>query len=294
MNITGGEEVEIRISIIGGDKREKVVINELAARGYHLRVLSDTDLDIDNVYCNHELKKIVKKTDIVIAPMSGTDENGNLKSKFIEKNIKLNEYFFNLLEKDTLFLIGIARPKIKKILVDKNIDFVEMAYKDELAILNAIPTAEGAIKIAIEETEFTIYNSKVITFGLGRVGLTLAWRLNLLGAESYAVTRNKAAIARGKDLGLKMISYQQLPEYIAQMDIIFNTVPSLIIHENLIYQMKNNCVIIDLASAPGGTDFKAAAANDIKAILASGLPGKVAPLTAGKMLNDVILDLINK
>jgi dipicolinate synthase subunit A len=51
-------------------------------------------------------------------------------------------------------------------------------------------------------------------------------------------------------------------------------------------------LIIDLATQPGGTDFEAANALGIKAILAPGLPGKVAPLFAGRILADVIPRLI--
>lgn len=285
---------KIKIGIIGGDKREEVLIDELAAQGYNLRVLSDKKINKPNVKCFSRLKEVVIDTEIVIAPMSSTDKDNYLKSTFIKNKVKLDEAFFNQLKKDVTFLIGIARPEIKEILLKKDIKFIEMAHLDELAILNAIPTAEGAIKIAIEETDFTIHGSKVITFGLGKVGLTLAWRLNLLGAESYAVTRDRSAIARGKDLGLKMISYSQLPEYIKEMDIVFNTVPAKVIKENIISRMKKNSLIIDLASAPGGTDFQAAETYNIKALLALGLPGKVAPVSAGKILANIIPDLIDR
>lgn len=159
-------------------------------------------------------------------------------------------------------MIGFANPKLKRLMEEKGMNYLELARLDELAILNAIPTAEGAIKIAIEETDITLYASKILVYGLGKVGLTLAWRLKALGADTYGVTRNRAAIARGKDLGIKMLNYASLNKYLPDMDILFNTAPALLIDKEAIALLKEEAVIIDLASAPGGTDFSAARKGD--------------------------------
>jgi dipicolinate synthase subunit A len=53
-------------------------------------------------------------------------------------------------------------------------------------------------------------------------------------------------------------------------------------------------LIVDLATQPGGTDFEAANTYGLKAILAPGLPGKVAPTFAGKILADVVPKLLIK
>lgn len=254
---------------------------------------SQKSSDFDIKYYS-SMERVIKDAEVVIAPMSSTDEEGFLKATFGDRRVKLDENFFDLMETDSLFLIGIARPAIKELIIERGIKCVELARLDEVAILNAIPTAEGVLKIAIEETDYTIYGSKTLVFGLGKVGLTLAWRLKALGAESYAVTRDRAAQARGKDLGIKMLSYDTINDYLKDMDIIFNTVPTRIITEKEIACLKNDTLIIDLASSPGGTDFEAARRRGIKALLALGLPGKVAPLTAGKILAEVIPDVIKE
>src|SRR5690554_1070410 len=211
---------------------------------------------------------LVKGADLIIAPMSGTDDKGFMNSAFITHPPKLDKNFFKLLRDNSLFLIGTARPAIKSLLEKMKIKYIEMTKLDELAILNAIPTAEGALQIAIEETDFTIFESRVLIYGLGRVGLTLAWRLKALGAETYVVTRNSSACARGKDLGIKLLSYSKLDEYLNKINIIFNTVPAPVIKQRDIKLMQEDVLIIDLASYPGGVDFKAAREKGIKAILA--------------------------
>lgn len=284
---------KIKIAVIGGDRREEVLVENLAEKGYKLSVLSDRPLKGPGLFISSDIEKVIKDADIVIAPMTSTDEEGFLKNTFVEERIQLNSEFFNLMKKEALFLIGFVLPDLKKLLEDKGINYIELSRLDELAILNAVPTAEAAIKIAIEETDITIADSNVLVYGLGKTGLSLAWRLKLLGANTYGVTRNKAAIARGKDLGIKMLTYDTLAEHLPEIDILFNTVPALIIDRESIALLKEDALIIDLASAPGGTDFTAAREKGIKAILAPGLPGKTAPVTAGKILAELIPDIIN-
>ena len=265
----------------------------LAERGFKLSVLSDRPLKGPGLFISSNIEQVVRNADVVIAPTSSTDEEGYLKNTFVEERIQLNSGFFNLLNKNVLFLIGFANPLLKKILEDNGINYIELSRLDDLAILNAIPTAEAAIKIAIEETDITLASSNILVYGLGKVGLSLAWRLKALGANTFAVTRDGAAIARGKDLGIEMLTYDSVKTYLPDMDIIFNTVPALVIDKESIALLKEAALIIDLASSPGGTDFSAARERGIKAILAPGLPGKTAPVTAGKILADLIPDLIN-
>ncbi|MFP4016234.1 MAG: dipicolinate synthase subunit DpsA [Halanaerobiales bacterium] len=290
---SGKGEKKIRIGIIGGDKREEVMINYLAEAGYNICVLAEDKEFHPAVNCSGDINEVISNKDVVIAPMSNTDQDGFIKSTFVSFPVRLTGDFFRFMNKDTLFLIGIAKPVVKDNLEAEDIRYIELAKLDNLAIMNAIPTAEGAIQIAIEESEKTLYGSDIMTYGLGKVGLSLAWRLKALGAQSYAVTRDKGAIARGKDLGINMLTYDKLNEYLPMMDIVFNTVPSLIIRNDSISLMKKTAIIIDLASAPGGIDFISAEKNGIKAIQALGLPGKVAPVSAGKILAEIIPDLIN-
>lgn len=50
-------------------------------------------------------------------------------------------------------------------------------------IMNAVPTAEGAIQIAMEQTDVTLHGLPVLVIGHGRIGSLLARRLAALGAK---------------------------------------------------------------------------------------------------------------
>ena len=83
-----------------------------------------------------------------------------------------------------------------------------------------------------------------------------------------------------------------MSHYLGEADVIFNTIPVPVLTGAVLDKVPPGALIIDLASAPGGVDFQRAANIGVKAILAPGLPGKVAPKTAGRILAKVITGLL--
>ena len=53
--------------------------------------------------------------------------------------------------------------------------------REELCLANAVPSAEGAIQIAMEETARTLHGTAALVIGYGRIGMALAPRLRGLG-----------------------------------------------------------------------------------------------------------------
>ena len=114
----------------------------------------------------------------------------------------------------------------------------------------------------------------------------------LLYANNTIAVRSDNALEQIKNDSLKGIKLDKISEIIGDMDIIFNTIPSLILDEKLLKKVNSKTLIIDLASKPGGVDFQLAKEHSIKTIWALSLPGKVAPYTAGKIIKDTILNYI--
>ena len=75
---------------------------------------------------------------------------------------------------------------------------------------------------------------------------------------------------------------------------MFNTIPAPVLTRPLLEQLQPECLIIDLASRPGGVDFEAAGELGLKTIWALSLPGKVAPITAGGIIRDTVLNMISE
>ena len=116
--------------------------------------------------------------------------------------------------------------------------------------------------------------------------------MKALGAYTTVCARKKSDLARIWEMGYQAVSFDELEDQVSQAEILFNTVPTLVINQNVLLRCSKEVLIIDLASQPGGTDFQAAERLGIKAILAPGLPGKVAPKTAGRILAQLLPGLI--
>jgi dipicolinate synthase subunit A len=79
---------------------------------------------------------------------------------------------------------------------------------------------------------------------------------------------------------------------VENFDIIINTIPAKVIDSSILKRIRNESLIIDLASKPGGVDFKEAETLGKKVIWALGLPGKVAPKTAAEYIFKYIIETI--
>jgi dipicolinate synthase subunit A len=166
--------------------------------------------------------------------------------------------------------------------------------RDDIAIYNSIPTAEGTVMMAIQHTDITIHNANVAVLGLGRVGMTVARTFAALGANVKVGARESQHLARITEMSMKPFHTSNMIEELRDVDVCVNTIPDLVVTANVLTEMPMNTLIIDLASKPGGTDFRYAEKRGMKALLAPGLPGIVAPKTAGQILANVLAKLLQE
>ncbi|GAA0448792.1 dipicolinic acid synthetase subunit A [Virgibacillus sp. AGTR] len=285
------------IAVIGGDARYLELIRQLQSLTDTTIVLVGFDkleqgftglkqLDV------HEL--IPGQLDAVILPITGIDNEGRVEAVFSEKPIYLTAEWFKELPSSSIVFTGITNDYLRDVIKQANIKLVPLLDRDDVAIYNSIPTAEGTIMMAIEHTDFTIHSSRVMVVGFGRVGNTVANKFSSLGAKvSVSATRIKD-LARITEMGLSAVPLEELSTKMHNCDLLINTIPAPVIEKEAIKHLPSHAVIIDLASKPGGTDFKYAEQRGIKAILARSLPGIVAPKTAGKILADVVKQFVQK
>jgi dipicolinate synthase subunit A len=146
--------------------------------------------------------------------------------------------------------------------------------------------------MAIQNTDITIHGSQCMVLGLGRTGLTMARTLQGLGAKVKVGVRRDEHYARALEMGFEPFYMKDLLNQVSNVDLLFNTIPTMIVTAQIIANIPHRAVIIDLASAPGGTDFRYAEKRGVKALLAPGLPGIVAPKTAGRILAKCLSQLI--
>lgn len=275
------------LAVIGGDNREIVLIKSLAEIGYSIKVFGlPVSLMPQGIKTCTSFHAAVEDIDAVILPMPGINEKGILHAKLWDADILLTAEDFASIPQKVPVFVGAASRFLKNIALAKGISLIEVAEMDEIAIPNSIPTAEGAIQLAMEKLPITLHHAQSFVIGYGRVAETLCIMLKGIGANVTVFARNNSQRAKCQVLGYQAKPIKDLPLCVKEADLIFNSVPALIIDEKVLCQAKKDTLIIDLASSPGGTDFETAKRLGIPALLASGLPGKVAPLTAGRILAD--------
>ncbi|SMB95625.1 dipicolinate synthase subunit A [Thermanaeromonas toyohensis ToBE] len=275
----------VRVGLIGGDARELVLIRELVRLGAEVKVAGfPPSPETHGCILTKDPAEVVRGTHVLILPVPGADTQGNIHAVLTGQTFHLEEKWVKEVAAGTPVLVGVARPILKQVATRYGWRLIETAEMDEMAILNSVPTAEGAIMLAMQEMPITLHGSQAFVLGLGRTGLTLAYMLAGIGARVTVVDRGAADRARAMALGWRAISFEELAHYISQAQVIFNTVPALVLTATVLSHTSPECLIIDLAAAPGGTDFVAAQKLGRKAMLAPGLPGKVAPRTAGEIL----------
>lgn len=283
------------ITILGGDHRQVMVAESMIDHVAWVKTYGLLGVpNLPHLFPAANLEEAIAGSRVIILPISGVDSKGLVRVSDPAVTIKINQDFWQQVTAGTLIVTGSFPLQFKTEVVQKGVKIFEYAEINEIAIPNAIPTAEGAIQLAMEKTSFTIDGSCCLVLGFGRVAQALAKRLSALKATIIIAARSNEQLRRAAGLGYTPLHLSSLAEEINKTDLIFNTIPALIVTEEIVEKIKPETVIIDLASAPGGVDFQAAGKYGLTAILALGLPGKVAPLTAGKILATQLPGLIKQ
>ena len=156
-------------------------------------------------------------------------------------------------------------------------------------VVNAIPTAEGAIQYAMQNSEITLHNSRCLVLGFGRCGKILAHKLQALGAAVSVEARSTKDLAYISTYGYRPVPLEDLASYLNEFDFIFNTIPVRLLTSSFIDLFALGAVYIELASTPGGIDVDYALQKEICYVPAPSLPGIVAPKTAADILYQCLL-----
>lgn len=286
----------LQIAVIGGDARQLEVIRKLTELDAKVTLIGFEQLDSGFTSASKELitDANFNEIDAILLPVPGTNNEGVVDTIFSNEKVILTKEILDSTPAHCTVYSGISNQYLNGIIKESNRKLVKLFERDDVAIYNSIPTVEGTIMMVIQHTEYTIHNSKVAVLGLGRTGMSVARTFHSLGAKVKVGARKSEHIARIVEMGLEPFEFKNIEEAVKDIDVCINTVPSLIVTASVISKMQPHSLIIDLASKPGGTDFRYAEKRGIKALLAPGLPGIVAPKTAGQIIANVLTQLLKE
>lgn len=278
--------------IIGGDKRQLYLAQSLINDGLGVILAGFGKLRDRGFSSLSGAEAAVLYSDAVILPLPSVRADRSINAPFSEKSIFLSDGQQELLCKKPVFAAMRGRlirayPKLE------NAHVYDYAARDDFAVLNAVPTAEGALEAAMREYDGTVAGSRSLVTGFGRIGKALSARLRSLGSCVTVCARKPADLAYIETLGYRAEDITAL--YDARgYDLIFNTVPAVIFGEAMLRNTDKNALLFDLASLPGGVDFECAADLGINAVRALSLPGKCSPKTAGEIIKKTVYSIIKE
>ncbi|MGN1400395.1 MAG: dipicolinic acid synthetase subunit A [Bacillus sp. (in: firmicutes)] len=286
----------MQIAVLGGDARQLEVIRKLTELDAKISLVGFEQLD--QAFSGAAKEKMTEinfsEMDNIILPVSGTNSEGKIETIFSGETVHLTQEILGETPPHCTIYSGISNQYLDGLTKKTNRKLVKLFERDDVAIYNSIPTVEGTIMMVIQHTDFTIHGSNVVVLGLGRVGMSVARTFKALGANVQVGARKSEHLARITEMSMEPFHLDQLTEVVRKVDICINTIPAEVVTAKVIAGMPPHALIIDLASKPGGTDFRYAEKRGVKAILALGLPGIVAPRSAGKIMANVLSQLLQE
>jgi len=289
-----------KLALLGGDARSVFMARELSACGYTVFLwgLGSCCDSVGSARVFKAWEDALEQADAVILPLPATTDEVNVSCPLEHEGMPLRlSVLFDAMQGKRLYG-GRLSDRVVRIARKKGIDTVDYFQSEALQIRNAVPTAEGAISIAMQELPVTVEGLSCAVIGYGRIGKVLAHKLKALGAFVTVYARRSEARAEAEINGH---STQPLNEKTGLEDhcalpencrAIFNTVPQRIITRQALERVPKNCVLIDLASAPGGFDFSVAHELGLRTVWGTALPGKCTPESAGVILARTIHELL--
>ncbi len=281
--------------VVGGDLRFIKLSEFLSESGFDVYILGfDRNAILSkDIHIINNVMEIKSEMDFIILPLPVSLDEVSVNMPFSSKVVPI-EMLCSVLKKGGTVFGGRISPNVKDLFDEHKISVIDYSVREEFCVLNAISTAEGAIQVAMEETARTISGEKILILGMGRISKVLIKQLSGFNAKITVAARKFSDIAWAETYGCEGIHISSLAEKIGEFNIIFGTVPSVILTEEILAKTDKNTLIIDLASKPGGVDFDAATSLGVKVIWLLSLPGKVAPLTAGETIGKTILNIISE
>ncbi len=257
----------MKIAIFGNSKRMEVLANRFLEDGSEVSVFKSASTLPDYI-----------DSDLCVLPIPTLNKDGFI--NFKDGSEVTYRELLNIIDK---------RCKIVSCnFYCDEYNIVDINKREDFAYLNAIPTAEAAIVLSIQNKGTTIYNSKCLICGFGRIGKILASKLKSLNAFVTVSARNEKDIAYINALGLNSIKSSEIIDNLSDFDMVFQTVPNRILTEEILTKQAKRPLIVELSSACNGTDMLAAERLGYKAVDGTNLPEKFMPYTAGEILYEII------
>ena len=195
---------------VGGDARQTYTAQTLTKIG-RVYTYGMDDKGEDTIPLAH-LDQLTEKADVFVLPLMKADGLDISSSR----NVKVScSDVSTHLKKNALVAGGLLRRDQIEYFSSLGFDVKDYYKREELVIRNCIPTAEGALQIAMQELAVTVNGSTVLVIGYGRVAKACAKLFRAVGADVTISARKLSALAEAEGAGYKAELITALAENIS-------------------------------------------------------------------------------
>ncbi len=253
------EEKRGKCAVVGGDIRQARLCRLLAEQGWQIAAfgLGTEELGPGALRCA-SLEQALQGAGWAVLPMPA-QKGAALNAPLAGEQISLESLMGQIgrTAPGCLLLAGLPSPDLCRMAADWGLKLRDYGADEALTRRNAAITAEAALGLLLEKREQTILGSRCLVIGYGRIGQALAWRLRALGAEVAVSARKPEDLELARCAGLEAIETKEIGRILPRHDVIYNTVPALVLDRENLALLPPHTLTIDLASNPGGAGFEA-------------------------------------
>ena len=276
-----------KIYIIGGDRRQQYMQEQLKAQGfvtYSFGLLqSDT---------KEQLFKALSQeyAPCILLPLPLSRDGSTVYAPLAAEPLSLRELLENLPPSARLFGFGLPT-EFCQAAQKRGAKTMEL-FSTSVVEQNAKLTAKAAVSLLERRCKCPLSNAHVGITGFGHVAKALAEELLPKAAHLTVFARSERARQDAQKHGVTALPFSALPEVAGQMDSLCNTVPAPVVTTATLQNLSEEALVLELASKPYGVDFAAAKQLRRMVVLASGLPGKHFPCEAAAILTNACLEAL--
>lgn len=278
--------------MIGGDKRLGFCAKRLIDDGYTVGAFANSyQASVRQVATYPTLQEAMDSSDTIVFGIPFARE-GAIHAPLCTQTITIDEVADCI--KPNHRIIGAMVGDFAIVCAKKGAVCVDYGVREDFCLLNAVPTAEAVIAILTEKLPVTLWGSKILIMGYGRIGKALSQRLACLGADVTVTARKSTDFAIAKANGIKCLTTSPHIDDGWQYDALINTIPQKILTDKSFACLRPDCLVTDVSAYPGYVSQNEAQKYGIEVLGAFSLPGKTAPITAGEIIADVVKNIFDE
>lgn len=239
----GGEGLGVKTAVvIGRGKRERALCQVLAARGFavftHPPEAGAGERGLEPMRWPEGAW--------IWAPLADIGADGVVAAS--GPPVALTPEDFDRIGPDGVVVAGRVDPVVRGWAASSGVRVVALRESEAFNWLNAVPTAEGAIRAAMGLDGRSLASRQVAVMGFGRVGTVLALRLKGYGCATRVLDARPLARIQARALGLDAAGL--IPAALHGVEVVFNTIPVPVVAPDWLAAL-GGAWFLELASPPG-------------------------------------------